>query len=61
MTTMNAHDVMNNKYPKSICSRISSLSKNVFADNLLTPMSSNMSMSFFGRKEIKIFEENLPE
>jgi len=31
-----------------------------FADNLLTPMSSKMSMSFFfSRKEIKVFDENM--
>jgi len=33
--------------------------KKTFADNLLTPMSSKMSMSF-SRKEIKIFDENIP-
>jgi len=31
------------------------LKKKTFAGNLLTPMSSKMSMSFFSRKEIKDF------
>jgi len=31
--------------------------KTTFADNLLTLMSSKMSMSFFLRKEIKVFDE----
>jgi len=40
--------------------RSSSLLKN-FADNLLTPMSSKMSMSFFHhQKEINVFNENIP-
>jgi len=35
--------------------------KKTFADNLLTLMSSKMSMSsFFSRKEIKVFDENIP-
>jgi len=38
------------------------LVKKTFADNLLTPMSSKMSMSFFLQsKEIKVFDENIPE
>jgi len=33
-----------------------------FADNLLTPMSSKMSMSFFfSRKEMKVFDENIQD
>jgi len=31
----------------------------VFVDNLLTPMSFKMPMSFFSRKEIKVFDENI--
>jgi len=34
------------------------LEKKTFDDNLLTPMSSKMSMSFT-RKEIKVFDENI--
>jgi len=34
--------------------------KKTFADNLLTPMSSKMSMSFFSRKAFKVFDENIP-
>jgi len=35
--------------------------KKKIADNLLTPMSSKMSMSFFLQsKEIKVFGENVP-
>jgi len=35
--------------------------KKTFADNLLTDMSSKMSMLFFFiRKEIKVFDENIP-
>jgi len=34
--------------------------KKTFADNLLTPMSSKMSMSFFLHlKKIKVFDENI--
>jgi len=31
-----------------------------FADNLLIPMSSKMSMSFFLQSKIKVFDENIP-
>jgi len=35
--------------------------KKTFADNLLTDMSSKMYMLFFFiRKEIKVFDENIP-
>jgi len=35
--------------------------KKTFVDNLLTPMPSKMSMSFFLQlKKIKVFDENIP-
>jgi len=34
--------------------------KKAFADNLLTPMSSKMPMSFFLQSKRKVFDENIP-
>jgi len=35
--------------------------KKTFADNLLTPMSSKISMSFFLQSKRNVFDENIPE